>query len=116
MKTLLLGTDTWDLVKDANGNIAVASEPYAYAQDAASEIKLFQGEAWYDTARGIPYWARILGKAPPVAVMKAYFVAAALRTPGVVSAKCFITRIAGRVVTGQVQVSDKSGVIAAAGF
>ena len=42
MKTLLLRPDTWDLTLDSAGNIAVAENPYALAQDAASAIKLFQ--------------------------------------------------------------------------
>ena len=56
MKTLLLDQTTWDLTLDANNNIALAAEPYAFAQDAASAIRLFQGELWYDTTRGVPYF------------------------------------------------------------
>ena len=52
--TLLLTPQTWDLTVDASNNIAVAAEPYALAQDAASAIRLFQGEDYYDTTRGIP--------------------------------------------------------------
>ena len=44
MKTLLLTTDAWDLTVDVSGNIAVADEPLALAQDAASAIRLFAGE------------------------------------------------------------------------
>ena len=91
--TLLLDTIAWDLCVDANGNIAVASEPYSLAQDAASAIRLFQGELWYDTTQGVPYWGQILGQWPPVAVMKAAFISAALTVPGVVSAQCFINTV-----------------------
>ena len=65
MKTLLLDRTQWDLVQDANGNIALATEPYARAQDVASACRLFRGELWYDTAAGIPYFEDILGKSPP---------------------------------------------------
>lgn len=116
MKTLLLDNSTWDLVIDASGNIAVASDPYALAQDAASAIKLFEGELWYDTLPGVPYWGQILGQAPPISLLKAKFVAAALTVPGVVAAACFITAITDRVVTGQVQVTDKLGRVTPAGF
>ncbi len=61
MKTLLLDRSTWDFVLDANGNIAVASDPYSQAQDAASEIKTFSGAVYYDTRMGLPYWRDILG-------------------------------------------------------
>lgn len=109
MNTLLLDGSAWDLVKDASGNIALASEPYALAQDASSAIKLFQGELWYDTSKGIPYFGQILGRFPPIALMKSQFVAAAMTVPGVVSATCFISSIQGRQVVGQVQITDASG-------
>ena len=101
---------------DAHGNIAVASDPYSLAQDSASEIKLFQGELWYDTTRGVPYWQEILGKLPPVNVMKTAFVAAAKLTPGVVDARCFLSAFSNRTVTGQVQILDSSGKVTAASF
>lgn len=106
MQTLLLDTVKWDLVLDLFGNIAVASDPYSQAQDAASAIRLFQGELWYDTTQGVPYWASILGKSPPLALMKAKFAEAALSIPGVVSAQCFISGVKNRQVVGQVQLSN----------
>lgn len=115
MRTVLLDTALWDLVLDAKGNIAVADAPYALAQDAASAIKLFKGELWYDTRPGVPY-DQILGRSPPLSFIKAQFVAAALRVPGVVAAQCFLNEITDRQVHGQVQVTDRAGVISAAGF
>lgn len=116
MKTMLLDTVTWDLVLDINGNIAVAEDPYALAQDAASAVKTFLGECWYDTTLGVPYFESFLGRAPNVALMKAKFEAAALSVPDIVSAKCFISGVADRRVTGQVQVADKAGIVTAAAF
>lgn len=117
MKTLLLDTLAWDLLKDVQGNIALASEPYSLAQDAASAIRLFQGECYYNTSIGVPYWASILGASPPpIALMKAQFIAAAKTVPGVVAAQCFITSVSNRRVSGQVQITDKAGVITAAAF
>lgn len=115
MDTLLLDQGTWDLLLDISGNIAVASNPYSLAQDAASAIRLFQGELWYDTTQGVQYQF-ILGRVPPITLMKAQFVAAALTVPDVVSAVCFITGITDRGVTGQVQVTDAAGNISAAAF
>ncbi len=116
MQTLLLDQLAWDLAVDLSGNIAVASDPYSKAQDAASEVRLFQGEAYYDTTRGVPYWASILGKNPPLSLMKSKFNSAALRVPGVTRARSFIAATSGRVVSGQVQISDKTGAISAGGF
>lgn len=114
--TLLLDRTSWDLVLDANGNIAVAAAPYQIAQDAASACRTFLGEVYYDTTQGVPYWQSILGKNPPISLIKAKLVAAAMTVPGVVSARCFISSIQGRTVRGQVQVTDASGVTTAAAF
>lgn len=117
MDTLLLDTDQWDLVLDVAGNIALAKDPYALAQDAASAIRLFQGELLYDTTKGVPYWQSILGKTPPIGLLKTKFVAAALTVPEVDSAVCFISSITDRKVTGQVQTkSSISGQTSAVNF
>lgn len=110
MNTLLLDRTAWDLVEDAQGNIAVASNPYALAQDVASAVKLFKGECWYDTSRGIPYWQQILGQWPPLAVIRSYVESAALTVPGVVKAQCKIVQTADRTITGQVEITDAAGV------
>ena len=114
--TLLLNPNgSWDLVADASRNIAVAQAPYALAQDAGSAIKLFKTEDYYDTTRGVPYWEQILGHWPPVALMKAYWVAAALTVPGVVQARCFIDSIEDRRPKGQVQITDVNGALSTVG-
>lgn len=113
MKTLLLDQTAWDLVLDAQGNIALAAEPYALAQDAASAVRTFQGEVYYDTAQGVPYFQSILGTFPPAQLMKAAFVKAAMSVPGVKSAVCFLQAVAGRQVIGQIQItSDNDEVVA----
>ena len=109
MNTMLLATDTWDLVVDANRNIALAQPPYALAQDVASAIRTFLGEVFYNTTLGVPYFQQILGKTPPVALFQEYMIAAALTVPGVVSAKCVIQSFTNRAVTGQVQFTDSAG-------
>ena len=115
MKTLALSAD-WDLTVNAAGDIATVDGPQQLAQDAASAIRLFQAELWFDTSQGIPYFTQILGQRPSVPLMKAYFVAAAKTVPGVVKAVCYISSISNRVVTGQVQVFDANGNTATAAF
>jgi hypothetical protein len=114
--TLFLDPASWDLTVDINGNIAMASDPYSLAQDAASAIRTFQGEVFYDTTQGVPYWATVLGKTPSIAYLKSLFVAAALTVPGTVSAKCFIKSFTQRGVNGQVQITDAQSRVAAASF
>jgi hypothetical protein len=115
MQTILLDR-SWNPVVDSAGNIAVASEPYSQAQDAASEAKLFLGEAYYETTRGVPYWQRFLGMRPPVALVKAKLVSAALLVPGVVAARAFVTSLQGRLLTGQLQITNQDGTTGTARF
>lgn len=115
MDTLLLDTIAWDLVVDSNGNIAVASDPYSQAQDAASAIRTFLGEVYYDTTLGVDY-STILDAFPSISQMKQQFVNAALTVPGVVSAVVYITTFSNRTITGQVQIINESGNTAAANF
>ncbi|HWE98814.1 MAG TPA: hypothetical protein VG248_03370 [Caulobacteraceae bacterium] len=115
LDTLLLDRTSWDLVVDASGNIAMAAPPYAVAQDVASAIKARKGEVWYDTTKGVPY-DQIWGKLPPLQAVKAAFVKAAFTVPGVVTAKCFLSGLAGRKLVGQVQVTDNTGAAQTVAF
>jgi hypothetical protein len=115
MNTLLLSPD-WDLTIDGQKNIAVSSDGLAPAQDAASEIRLFLGELYYDTQRGVPYFQQILGKYPPLNYVRAKFEAAAKLVPTVVSAKCYFTSFVNRKLGGQVQVTTSGGQTTAASF
>lgn len=114
--TLLLDTASWDLTVDASGNIAVAGPPYSLAQDAASQIKLYLGELFYDVDQGVPYFQEILGKFPSLSYLKAQLVQAAKLVPGVTAAAVFITAVADRNVSGQVQITDANGNVAVANF
>lgn len=109
MKTLLLDQTYWDLVLDAEGNIALAKEPYAVAQDVASAVKLFQGELWYDTTKGIPYFSQVLGFLPPPSLLYTYFKNAALTVPTVATVNVVLNPLVDRTVTGEIQFTDTSG-------
>ncbi len=107
--TLLLDQSEWDLVIDSAGNIAMASPPYALAQDVASAVRLFLAELWYDTTKGIPYFEDVLGKLPPLPLLTGYIERAALAVPGVVTAQCIISAFDSREITGQIQFIDETG-------
>lgn len=109
--SLLLDRSSWDIVLDVNGNWATCWAPYAIAQDAACEIKLFEGEAWYATNRGVPYWQQILGKWPPIALVKYYIQQAALLAPGAAAATVYITNFTNRSLVGQVQITNEDGIV-----
>lgn len=109
--TLLLDRDGNDLCLDASGNIALASEPYSQVQDAASACKLFEGEAWYDTTIGVPYFQQVFRGGQPVQVLKARLVLAAESVPGVTAAMVALTELTDRTLAGQVQVRTDSGAV-----
>lgn len=111
MKTLLLDVTTWDLCLDSGGNIAVAQAPYQLAQDVACAIRTFLEEVWYNDTLGVDYFGQILGHTPPLAVLQALLVKAALTVPGVVSAQAVISSFSRstRTVVGQVLFVDSNG-------
>lgn len=107
--TLLLDRSAWDLVMTTNGDIAIASEPYSQAQDVASECRLFEGESWYDTRIGVPYFDQVFSGAQPVQILKAKLVEAAARVPGVTAAQAVLGDLLGREIRGQIQFSTVGG-------
>lgn len=111
MNTLILAQDTWDLITDISGNIALATAPYSIAQDVASAIRVFQGEIWYDTAQGIPYFDRVLGHVPSLQYLRSQVEARALTVPGVVEAQCLFAQLdtETRTLRGQCKVIDTTG-------
>jgi hypothetical protein len=109
MNTLLLTADEWDLCVDAMGNIAMASPPYATAQDVASAVRTFLGDAYYDQTAGIDYLGTIIGHEPTLTTLQSDIEQAALTVPGVVSAQCTISGFVGRKVTGQVAFTTTDG-------
>ncbi len=88
----------------------MASEPYALAQDAASAIRTFVGEEWYDTTEGVPYFQEILGYLPPLSLIKSLFITEAMKTPGVASVQCYFASFdsKSRTLSGQVQVTSSN--------
>lgn len=109
MDTLLLDPTSWDLLLDAHGNIALASRPYAVAQDVASAVKLFNGELYYDQTQGVPYFGEILGAGQSPLFLAAQLEAAALTVPTVVEAQCSAIYYANRVASGTLKVIDATG-------
>lgn len=109
MKTLLLDNSAWDLVLDAKGDIALADNPYAIAQDVSSAIRTFLGECWYDTTKGIPYWQEIMGKYPPIGFMRKKIEEVALTIPEVAESQVIFVSFTDRELTGQVKIIDISG-------
>lgn len=115
--TLLLDRTTWDLAVDASGNIAVASAPYATAQDISSAVRVFQGECWYNTALGLPYLNKILGMNQSVSVFRSNVEQVAATVQGVASVKCVLSHIsASRQLSGAIFFTTDGGDKQMVGF
>jgi hypothetical protein len=108
-KTLLLDTIKWDLVLDSGANWAIATEPYQVAQDVASAIRLFLGELWYDSSKGVPYLTDILGHSPPITYFQTLIENAAMTVPTVTTATCTVASLEGRTVAGNVTFTTSDG-------
>lgn len=109
MNTLLLDRDTWDLVVNDSGNLAVATDLYALAQDVASACRTFLGEQWYNTALGIPYTDQILGVLPPESFLAAQFQGQGEAVPQVAQVRAFLDTVGpSRVLTGRLEVTSEA--------
>jgi len=108
MNTLQL-SPTWDLMVDANGNLAVATGPQALAQDVASAISTFLGEAYFDTALGVPWAGTVFAQDYSPALVTSLLTQAALSVPGVVSATVTDLAYKNGVVTGTCKFTDSTG-------
>lgn len=108
--TLLLDRTAWDLCLTSAGDIALATEPYSLEQDVASECRVFQGECYYDTTRGLPYRSSILGSVAPIQLLKDDLKAAAERVDGVTGVTVYLTQV-GRAIGGQVQFSQGTATL-----
>lgn len=115
-QSLLLDPDTWDLIVDSAGNIALAPVEYSLAQDAACAVKTFQKDLYYDQVQGIPYWQQILGKFPPLSLVRAHMIRMAMSVPGAIKSECFFSSFENRKLSGQIQVTDINGKTTAANF
>ncbi|MFT9441022.1 MAG: hypothetical protein ABF593_04585 [Acetobacter papayae] len=117
MNTLLLDRTTWDLLLDAGGNIAVASDAYAIGQDISSAVRVFQGECWYDTTSGLPYLQNILGRDQSLSVFQSQVEQVATAVPGVAEAQCIVGSInRNRILSGAVLFTTTSGTTSNVSF
>ncbi|MBH2842910.1 hypothetical protein QZQ24_14385 [Serratia marcescens] len=105
-RSLLLDANTWDLMLDDKGNLAVTDNPYAVAQDVACACSTFLGECWYDNTLGIPYYPRILGHWPGTQLINTKMQQEAMKLPTVSSALCTAVSDGDRRIGGVMTITD----------
>lgn len=101
--TIQLDAETWD-VAVVGGSFVVIKDAFAVAQDMQSAIRLVQGEYIYNSLAGVPYLS-IFGQTTSLPVLKADISAAAATIPGADNVVTYISGIADRCVSGQVQAN-----------
>lgn len=99
----------WDLKLDINGNIAVCEEPYSIAQQAATEIKLFEGEGWYDRSQGTPYFAKILGINSNLGLIRNTLLGRVNEVDNVMRSDIDMYIDSSRVLHGNIFITTQSG-------
>ncbi|WP_096978905.1 hypothetical protein [Escherichia coli] len=109
-KTMRLGPSTWDLTLDGNGDIAVADDSLAVAQDVASACLVFSGECWYDNTLGIPWKMEVLGRRPSPGFIVQKMQDEARKLPVVEKAlaSVFFDKNTRRI-RGTIRVTDRNG-------
>lgn len=100
--SLYLNPETWDLQLDNQGNIAYCKPPYATAQTVANAIKLFDGELYYNTNAGIPYFNDILGRPHSYSLYKHYIIDACKRVESVSNVELVINKFKNNILSGAV--------------
>ena len=101
----------WDLGVDAFNNMATNTQGMAVAQDVASAIQLFNGELYFDTTQGVPYFSQVF--VPPFnsVLVSSLLTQAAYTVPNVVQAQAQGVTMSPitRRVTGTINVVDVNG-------
>lgn len=108
--TIYLNPETWDLDIDASRNIAMASTPYAQAQNVASACRVWQNECPLRKVRGVPYEASVLGYRPTLLQLAGWFKTEAALVVGVDTVTPVLTfDSSARGLGGQIQLTLTDG-------
>lgn len=99
----------WDLKLDINGNIAVCEEPYSIAQQAANEIKLFEGEGWYDRSQGEAYFTKVLGTNSNLGLIRNILLDRVNRVDNVMRSDLDMYIDSSRTLHGNIFITSKRG-------
>lgn len=104
-KSIPLKTDTWDIFLDSAGNLSLTDNDSSIAQDVASSVRTFEGECWYNTTLGMPYFQAIFGKSPPNSFVVASIKEQAFTVDAVNSVNVVNAGLQGRNFKGVIVVN-----------
>lgn len=109
-RTFKLDNTTWDILLDANGNLAITETPEAVSQDVASACLVFAGECFYNTTLGIPWQEEVLGLRPTAGYIARKLATEAEKLPVVKQAiaNIFFDE-SSRQIRGLIRITDHQG-------
>lgn len=82
-----LDPDTHDMI--VTSDFALVDGVDAIKQHMKMRIWLFEGELFYNTTKGVPYFRHILVKQPNIRIIESIFSDVILETPGAISLDTF---------------------------
>lgn len=113
-RTLNLDRRTWDITLNGVGQIEVATDEQATAQNVSNEARLFSNDAYFQQDRGVPHFLIELGRrVSNMSVLYSYLRRAALRVADVNEIQTInVTGFdpATRVLSGEITFTTKEGV------
>lgn len=104
-RTLYLDPDTWDLELDDTGNIRVATESYAVAQNVASATRAFTNDMYFQLDRGVPHFETDISNPISTGVLTSRLNRCARAVDGVLTAETTITSFENRVIEGEIRLT-----------
>lgn len=112
MDTLLFNPESWgELLVNARGDIAVASEPYRTAQDVSTATKMFKADLWYNISEGIPYLEEVYAKDADIPVLRDFLEKQAFKINGVFAVEVLMSDFTDRKLSGRVIINNEFEVI-----
>lgn len=106
--SIFLYPETWDMVVDSRGNIAVCTDEYEIAQNVASACRLWLGEFMYNRNRGIPYKQSVLGRNTDISLLDDWYRTESMTVLGVAECEPYLD-IKDRTLTGYLRITTNSG-------
>ena len=106
-----LNTSSWDVYLDQNGDMFLGDEDSSIAQDVASAVRTFEGECWYNTELGMPYFQSIFGRSPPNSLVVSNITTQAFTIDGVNSVNVSGIGLQGRNLKGVITLNAPSSPI-----
>ena len=109
----LLLTEDWDIFVDGTGQLAVTpSIEYDIAQQVANEIKLFEGEGWFDRSQGMPHFTKTFEANPNWSLIKQIFTQHVEAVDGVIESEIDFYLDKDRALHGVIYTTTTKGTLA----